>query len=145
MNGLELYGGMDAGSVIVAAAEKGLAKKAMAEWRAHHLANGKASPTMEMLRESLLQKAEEIDEEDTTSKTPVSTFKHSAAPSKPYNPRRKPARNAVLYTKQVAKYVTMHIILYINVQNLRRQATVQRLKVCTNCLGSYYLLKNCFS
>ena len=86
---------MDAGSVMVAAAEKGLAKKAMAEWTAY-LAKGKPSPTMEMLKEFLLQKAEELDEEGTTSKTPVATFKHSAAPSKPYNPGRKPARNAVL-------------------------------------------------
>ena len=153
MNGLELYGGMDAGSVMVAAAEKGLAKKAMAEWTAYP-AKGKASSTMETLREFLLQKAEELDEEDTTSKTPVATFKHSAAPSKPYNPGRKPARNAVLYTKEFTASCKMcndaHHVLYqcSQFKSLtvdQRQSTVQRLKVCTNCLGSDHLLKNCFS
>ena len=139
--------------MMVAAAEKGLTKKAMAEWTAY-LAKGKASPMMETLREFLLQKAEELDEEDTTSKTPVATFKHSAAPSKPYNPGRKPARNAVLYTKEFTASCKMcndaHHVLYqcSQLKSLtvdQRQSTVQRLKVCTNCLGSDHLLKNCFS
>ena len=71
---------------------------------------------MEMLRELLLQKAEELDEEDKTSKIPVANFKHSAAPSKPYIPRRMLAKNGMLYTKEFTASCKMcndaHHVLY---------------------------------
>ena len=63
MTALKLYGGMDAGSVVVAAAEKGLNKETMLEWSAH-AARKKLDPTMENFRAFITRKAEELDEEE---------------------------------------------------------------------------------
>ena len=63
MTALKLYGGMDASSVVVAAAEKGLNKETMLEWSAH-AARKKLDPTMENFRAFITRKAEELDEEE---------------------------------------------------------------------------------
>ena len=95
MNGLELYGGMDAGAVMVAVAEKGLAKKAMSEWTAH-LAKSKLEPTMTVFQEFITQKADELDEDDTFSKSSAPPKHNTPVSSRPYNSGRRTPRNPVL-------------------------------------------------
>ena len=153
MNGMELYGGMDAGSVIVAASEKGLARKTMAEWTAH-LAKEKLDPTMKNFQEFLIRKAEELDEEDTIHKTSAAPARsqHAAQP-RTYNPGRRPPRATVLYTRESSGCKLCNDMTHVLFQcpdfkNLtvdQRQATAQRLKACTNCLGMDHMTKNCLS
>ena len=59
MNGLALYGGVNAGSIMVAAAEKGLSKRTMSE-RMAYTAREKVTPTMDAFRQFIRQKAEEL-------------------------------------------------------------------------------------
>ena len=68
MNGIGAYGGMDAGSVIVAALERGFHKETMLDWTAH-LANMGKDPTMKIFLAFILKKAAELDEEDTPLRT----------------------------------------------------------------------------
>ena len=63
MTALRLYGGMDAGSVMVAIYEKGLDKETTKEWSAY-TSRKKLKPTMEHFKEFLTQQAEELVEEE---------------------------------------------------------------------------------
>ena len=78
MTALKLYGGMDAGSVMVAAAEKGLNKETMLEWSAY-TSRKKLQPSMENFRAFITRKAEELDEED------LQYVKNTPAPPKASN------------------------------------------------------------
>ena len=82
MNGIELYGWMDAGSVIVAASEKGLSKRTMTDWTAQ-LIRQKLQPTMENFLKFLKNKTEELDEDDHPSRPPV-TKQQTTPQGKPY-------------------------------------------------------------
>ena len=61
MEALDLYGGTDSGSVMVAAYERGLAKESTSDWTAY-LAKTKSQPTMKAFRAFLTEKAEELEE-----------------------------------------------------------------------------------
>ena len=67
MAGMSLYGGKDAGSVLVAIAEKGLAQSALSSWSAH-CARKSLAPTLDAFRQYLRQKAEELEEVEVPSK-----------------------------------------------------------------------------
>ena len=153
MNGLELYGGMDAGAVMVAVAEKGLAKKAMSEWTAH-LAKSKLEPTMTVFQEFITQKAEELDEDDTFSKSSAPPKHNTPVSSRPYNPGRRTPRNPVLYARENSSgceyckdlsHVLYQCPDFRQLTVEQRQATAQRLKVCNNCLGSDHITRSCLS
>ena len=154
MNGLTLYGGTDAGSVMVAAAEKGLNKKTMLEWSAH-TAKEKLVPTMKVFREFLIMKAEELDEEDVFHKPPSAPSRpHNAVPPRTYNPGRKAPHPTVLYTRESSSGCKLcsdiyHVLFqcpdFKGLTVEQRQTTAQRLKVCTNCLGSDHQTRSCLS
>ena len=138
---------------MVAVAERGLAKRAMSEWTAY-LSKEKAAPTMTTIRTFLLQKAEELDDGDTVTKTPVTSSKpHSTPPSRTYNPGRKMLRNPTFHTKEATSGCKLcedafHVLFqcpeFRNLTLEQRQSTTQRLKVCNNCLSNHQV-KNCLS
>ena len=138
---------------MVAVAEKGLAKKAMSEWTAH-LAKSKLEPTMTVFQEFITQKAEELDEDDTFSKSSAPPKHNTPVSSRPYNPGRRTPRNSVLYARETSSgceyckdlsHVLYQCPDFRQLTVEQRQMTAQRLKVCNNCLGSDHITRSCLS
>ena len=105
MTALRLYGGMDAGSVMVAIYEKGLDKETTKEWSAY-TSRKKLQPTMEHFKEFLTQQAEELVEEELpfvrTTPTAPKPRQPNQYTSRPYNGygKKTTPRNPVFNTRE---------------------------------------------
>ena len=149
MAGMSLYGGKDAGSVLVAIAEKGLRSSSLSNWVAH-CARKSVTPTLDVFRQYLKQKAEELGEDQAPPRNPPQKT------SNPYKPSgqsyKRPAHTQVFHTNQKSKCCKLCGDLYHSIFMCsdfksqavdQRQATVQRLKLCLNCLGADHFSKKC--
>ena len=158
ITGLALYGGMDAGSVLVAVAERGLSQTTMVQWNAHCAREGVA-PTLEAFRQFIRRKAEELDEEDphsrSTTPSKATTPPKATVPSRQSNNQsRRPSRNTVFHVKEKTSgcklcgdlYHMIYLCPEFKGQTAeQRLATVQRLKICSNCLSTDHSSRNCQS
>ena len=134
---------MDAGSVIVAASEKGLSKWTMTDWTAQ-LIRQKIQPTKENFLKFLKNKAEEMDEDDHPSRPPVTKQQTT--------PQRKPYWVPVFHTREMVgcklcgdNHALFQCPDFRNQTVDQRQATTQCLKACGNCLGIDHSTRDCIS
>ena len=119
---------MDAGSVIVAASEKGLSKRTMTDWTAQ-LIRQKLQPTMENFLKFIKKKAEEMDEDDHPSRPPVTKQQTT--------PQGKPYRFPVFHTREMVgcklcgdNHALFQCPDFRNQTVDQRQAITQRLNAC---------------
>ena len=106
---------------------------------------------MDNFRVIIKRKAMELDDESTLGKSPA--VKSSAPPRQQYSQPRRPAKTTTFHLNEQQSGCKVcgdfyHHFLYqcpdFKGQTVdQRQATVQRLKMCTNCLGSDHAARNC--